>query len=127
MTRKRRSYTPEYKLEAASLVLDQDYSVPEAARSLGLNENVLRRSVKQLRDERQGTTPTGKALTLEQQRIKELEAQVDRLEREKSILKKATVDSNDHCNSSDNILICMSTFDETSKASFYAGRERSDL
>lgn len=90
MTRKRRSYTPEYKLEAASLVLDQNYSVPEAARSLGLNENVLRRWVKQLRDERQGTTPTGKALTPEQQRIKELEARVDRLEREKSILKKAT-------------------------------------
>jgi len=90
MTRKRRSYNPEYKLEAASLVLDQDYSVPEAARSLGLNENVLRRWVNQLRDERQGTTPTGKALTPEQQRIKELEARVDRLEREKSILKKAT-------------------------------------
>lgn len=90
MTRKRRSYTPEYKLEAASLVLDQDYSVPEAARSLGLNENVLRRWVKQLRDERQGTTPSGKALTPEQQRIKELEARIDRLEREKSILKKAT-------------------------------------
>jgi len=90
MTNKRRSYTPEYKLEAASLVLDQDYSVPEAARSLGLNENVLRRWVNQLRDERQGTTPTGKALTPEQQRIKELEAQVDRLQREKTILKKAT-------------------------------------
>ena len=74
MTRKRRSYTPEYKLEAASLVLDQNYSVPEAARSLGLNENVLRRWVKQLRDERQRSTPTGKALTPEQQRIKELEA-----------------------------------------------------
>jgi len=90
MTKKRRSFTPEYKLEAASLVVDQNYTVPEAARSLGVNENVLRRWVKQLRDERQGTTPTGKALTPEQQRIKELEARVDRLEREKSILKKAT-------------------------------------
>ncbi|WP_370279117.1 IS3 family transposase [Pontibacterium sp.] len=88
MTRKRRSFTPEYKLEAASLVVDQNYTVPEAARSLGVNENVLRRWVKQLRDERQGTTPTGKALTPEQQRIKELEARVDRLEREKSIFKK---------------------------------------
>lgn len=90
MTKKRRSYTPEYKLEAASLVLEQDYSVPEAARSLGLNENVLRRWVNQLRDERLGSTPTGKALTPEQRRIKELEAQVDRLQREKTILKKAT-------------------------------------
>jgi len=50
------------KLEAASLVLDQDYSVPEASRSLGINENVLRRWVNQLRDERLGTTPQGKTL-----------------------------------------------------------------
>lgn len=84
MTRQRRSYSTEYKLEAASLVLDQNYSIPEASRSLGINENVLRRWVKQLRAERQGTPPQGKALTPEQQRIKELEAQVDRLQREKS-------------------------------------------
>lgn len=90
MTRQRRSYSTEYKLEAASLVLDQNYSIPEASRSLSINENVLRRWVKQLWDERQGTTPQGKALTPEQQRIKELEAQVDRLQREKAILKKAT-------------------------------------
>ncbi len=30
MTRERRSFTPEFKLEAASLVVDQNYSVPEA-------------------------------------------------------------------------------------------------
>mgnify|MGYP000574927744 CR=1 FL=1 len=90
MTKKRRSFTPEYKHEAACLVLDQDYSVLEASRSLGVNDNVLRRWVKQLKDERQGTTPTSKALTPEQQRIQELEARIDRLEREKSILKKAT-------------------------------------
>jgi len=98
MARQRRSYSTEYKLEAASLVLDQGYSVPDASRSLGINENVLRRWVNQLRDERQGTAPKGKALTPEQQRIKELEAQVDRLQREKAILKKATVDSSNHCN-----------------------------
>ena len=34
MTRLRRSFTAEFKLEAASLVLDQGYSVPEASRSL---------------------------------------------------------------------------------------------
>ena len=35
-------------------------------------------------------TPKAKALMPEQQRIQELEAQVNRLEREKAILKKAT-------------------------------------
>lgn len=90
MTRKRRSYTAEFKLEAATLVLDQGYSVPEASRSLGLNENVLRRWIKQLELERGGNTPGNKALTPEQQKIQELEARINRLEREKAILKKAT-------------------------------------
>ena len=36
MTRKRRSFTSEFKQEAASLVLDQGYSVPQASTSLGV-------------------------------------------------------------------------------------------
>ncbi len=82
--------TPEFKREAASLVLDQGYSHIEAARSLGLVESALRRWVKQLQEERLGVTPRSKALTPEQQKIQELEARIDRLEREKAILKKAT-------------------------------------
>jgi transposase len=90
MTRQRRSFSQDFKLEAASLVLDQDYSIPEAARSLDIGETALRRWVKQLQEERGGETPSGKALTPEQQKIQELEARINRLEREKSILKKAT-------------------------------------
>ena len=87
MTRLRRSFTAEFKLEAASLVLDQGYSVPEASRSLDVGETILRRWVQQLQSERTGTTPIGKALTPEQQKIQELEARIHRLEREKDILK----------------------------------------
>ena len=90
MSRKRRSFSPEYKREAVCLVLDQGYSIAEAGRSLDVGENVLRRWIKQFREEREGTTPRSKALTPEQQRIQELENRVDRLEREKAILKKAT-------------------------------------
>jgi transposase len=43
-----------------------------------------------LKSERGGETPTTRALTAEQRRIQELEARVDLLEREKTILKKAT-------------------------------------
>ncbi len=71
-------------------MLDQDYSFSEASRSLNIGETVLRRWVKQLEDERNGTTPSSKALTPEQQKIQELEARINRLEREKAILKKAT-------------------------------------
>lgn len=90
MTKQRRSFSQEFKLDSAKLVLDEGYSFPEAARSLEVGETALRRWVKQLQDERGGTTPNSKALTPEQQKIQELEAKVNRLEREKTILKKAT-------------------------------------
>jgi transposase len=90
MKRQRRSFSTEFKHEAACLVLDQGYSITDACRSLGVGSTALRRWVQQLQDERGGATPKSKALTPEQQRIQELEARINRLEREKSILKKAT-------------------------------------
>ena len=90
MKKQRRSFSTEFKQEAACLVLDQEYSVLEACRSLDIGETALRRWVEQLRFERGGGTPVSKALTAEQHRIQELEARVYRLEREKTILKKAT-------------------------------------
>ena len=90
MVKKRRSFTTEFKLEAAQLVTEQGYSIPQASSSLGVGQSAMRRWVKQLMQEHSGITPKSKALTAEQQRIKELEARIDRLEREKTILKKAT-------------------------------------
>ncbi len=90
MKRQRRYFSTEFKHEAACLVLDQGYSIPEACRSLDLGETALRRWIEQLKLERGGGMPVSKALTAEQSRIQELEARVHRLEREKAILKKAT-------------------------------------
>ncbi len=45
---------------------------------------------RQLRRERQEITPSAAPLTSEQQRIRELEKQVRRLEEQNTILKKAT-------------------------------------
>ncbi|SEH85342.1 transposase [Pseudomonas asplenii] len=90
MTKQRRTFSAEFKREAAGLVLDQGYSHIEASRSLGVVESALRRWVNQLQQERNGVTPQSKALTPEQQKTQELEARIARLEREKSILKKAT-------------------------------------
>ncbi|HCK5608300.1 IS3 family transposase [Pseudomonas aeruginosa] len=88
MSKQRRTFSAEFKREAAALVLDQGYSHIEACRSLGVVDSALRRWVKQLEAERQGVTPKSKALTPEQQKIQELEARINRLEREKAILKK---------------------------------------
>jgi transposase len=90
MKRQRRTFSTEFKHDAASLVLDQGYSISEACRSLDVGESALRRWVDQLRAERGGVTPEGKAMTADQQRIQELEAKVRELETEKRILKKAT-------------------------------------
>jgi transposase len=43
-----------------------------------------------VKNERLGKTPSTKAHTPEQQKIQEFEARIKRLEKEKSILKKAT-------------------------------------
>jgi transposase len=88
--KQRRSFSPEFKVSAASLVLDQSYSHMDACRSVGVAESVLRRWVQQLGEERQGRTPSNPAMTTDQRRIQELEARIERLEREKTILKKAT-------------------------------------
>jgi transposase len=88
--RQRRNYTPEFRREAACLILDQGYTYRQACESLDLTSTALRNWVNQLQEERNGSTPKSAAMTPEQQKIQELEAKVNRLEREKSILKKAT-------------------------------------
>ncbi len=88
--RTRRSFTDEFKHEAANLVIDQGYSMSEASRAMGVGPSAMRRWVVQLEGEHNGITPKAKAMTPDQQRIQELENRVKQLEREKSILKKAT-------------------------------------
>ena len=88
--KQRRPFSPEFKVSAASLVLDQGYNHMDACQSVGVAESVLRRWVQQLGEERQGRTPSNPAMTTDQRRIQQLEARIERLEREKTILKKAT-------------------------------------
>ena len=62
----------------------------DASRSLDVGENVLINRLNQPRAEREGTTPKGKAMTQNQQRIQELEKLVRDLETEKRSLKEVT-------------------------------------
>mgnify|MGYP001157820564 CR=1 FL=1 len=90
MARNRRGFTPEFKREAAGLVLDQGYTLVAACSALDVGPTALQRWVRQLREEREGVTPAARAMSPEQQQIQELQARIRRLEQEKSILKKAT-------------------------------------
>jgi transposase len=90
MTKTRRSFSSEFKLEAAQLVVDQGYTLKAACEAMGVGKSTLENWVRKLKQEHQGETPKGSALTPEQRRIQELEKQLRRVEMEKEILKKAT-------------------------------------
>ena len=87
----RKKYSKEFKLDAISLVKEHGYSQSEAARSLGINANMLGRWIKQHEsDDGQAFRGNGK-LTAEQVEIRRLREENKRLKMEKEILKKATV------------------------------------
>lgn len=74
MTKQRRSFTPEFKREAADLVLKQNYSYIEASRSVGVGESTLSRRVDPIQKEHKGITSQSKPLTPKQQKFQELES-----------------------------------------------------
>jgi transposase len=87
----RKKYTKEFKLDAIALVLEQNYSQAEASRNLGINPNLLGLWIKEAEnDDGLAFRGNGK-LTADQEEIRNLKAQVKRLEMEREILKKATV------------------------------------
>ena len=50
----RKQYTKEFKLDVISLVLDQGFTIAEAARSLGIRANMLGRWVKESQADNNG-------------------------------------------------------------------------
>ena len=88
----RKKYSKEFKLDAISLVLEQQYSGVEAASSLDINPNMITRWLKEHQQDDDGQAFRGNGkLTPEQEELRTLKAQVKRLEMEKRILKEATV------------------------------------
>lgn len=89
-TKTRPTYSAEFKLETAQLVVDEGYSVREASEAVGVSKSAIDKWARQLRKERKGVADQPNALTPEQIKIKELEKRIKRIELEKEILKKAT-------------------------------------
>ncbi|WP_111778364.1 IS3 family transposase [Shigella flexneri] len=87
---KKRNFSAEFKRESAQLVVDQKYTVADAAKAMDVGLSTMTRWVKQLRDERQGKTPKASPITPEQIEIRELRKKLQRIEMENEILKKAT-------------------------------------
>ncbi len=95
---KKRNFSAEFKRESAQLVVDQKYTVADAAKAMDVGLSTMTRWVKQLRDERQGKTPKASPITPEQIEIRKLRKKLQHIEMENEILKKATVDSICQCN-----------------------------
>ena len=85
MSKERRQFTAEYKREALRMVEQQQLSVAEVARRLGIKSNLLYRWKQ---EELRSSGPVASSL---EARVRELEIKLHRVERERDILKKATV------------------------------------
>jgi transposase len=87
LSKKRRSFSPEFKEEAAKMVVELSRSVSSVARELGLNEQTLRNWVNGYRKTHAEDEPP---LTVpERARLRELEREVRELRLEKEFLGKA--------------------------------------
>jgi len=96
MTRTRRSFTTEYKAEAAHRVIDSGRTIAEVARELGINEALLGRWVADERRRVEAAAESGdQPLTAaERTELARLHKQVSEQEKDIAFLKKAALDSN---------------------------------
>ena len=96
MSRTRRSFTPEFKVEAARRVIDGGRSVAEVARELTVHENLLRKWVaaERIRDDAaadaRGIPPDRDLTAGERAELVRLRAEVAEKDRDITFLKKVS-------------------------------------
>ena len=86
MTKKRKSYSKQFKIDTVKLVTEQGYKISEAARSLDIGANLLGRWLRQFEEEASGVRLSAD----EREELKRLRKEVRKLRMEKEILKKAS-------------------------------------
>jgi transposase len=89
MARPRKSYTAEFKVNAVRLVTDRKLSVAEAARQLGIGENLLRLWKKAFLDRGTDAFPGHGRLSPAEEELHRLRAEVVRLRAARDLIKKA--------------------------------------
>jgi transposase len=86
----RRTFDSPFKLQVVQMIRGQGLSVAQVCRDLDLVDSAVRRWLEQYDAEQAGQPGIGKPLTAEQQRIRQLERENQRLREDVSILKKAS-------------------------------------
>lgn len=90
MAETRRTFTREFKIAAVKLITEKGRSVAEAAKSLGIGTELLRKWKVTLEAEGQEAFPGHGQLPPAEDELRRLRAEVARLKAERDILKKAT-------------------------------------
>ena len=90
MPQARRHFAPEFKLEVAKKIVQQQHSITQLCHELNLGETAVRRWVAQYKAELNGQPGIGLPLTPDQQRIRQLEAELRIAKEDNEILKKAS-------------------------------------
>ena len=85
----RRKVSREFKLEAVKRVKERGVALKQVARDLDLNENMLRRWVREFGEDPQDAFPGLGQMKPEQAEIARLQREVAKLKMERDILKKA--------------------------------------
>lgn len=85
----RRSFNPEFKLEAVKLVRERGVKISQAAKDLGLHENVLRKWVKDHTEHGVQAFPGRGKQRPDDGEISRLRRELAKTKAERDILKKA--------------------------------------
>ncbi len=89
MTKKRKHYSKQFKIDAVKLVTEQGYNVSEAARNLGIHHTSLRHWKKQFETDDNQAFPDKGHMIPEKEELYQLRKENKRLRMERDILKKA--------------------------------------
>jgi len=88
-SRTRRRFTREFKEEAVQLVVSQGKVAKEVADNLGVHANVLRRWVREYREDPLFSFPGNGNLKAPEEEVRQLQKQLADTQMERDILKKA--------------------------------------
>jgi transposase len=88
-SKKRKTYSREFKMQAVGLITDKGYSIAEASRNLGIDYSVLRRWKKEFAASPDNAFPGKGKLRPEDEELRRLRRNLERVTEERDILKKA--------------------------------------
>jgi transposase len=86
---KRRKYDKEFKREAVRLVLEEGRTAAEVERNLGTGSNMVSRWVREFQEDSEYSFPGQGRMKEPEQEMHDLKKELERVKRERDILKKA--------------------------------------